>query len=182
MDQQNPSVEAQSQAQDPEAQRIDKLKGEFLGGISWFYWIGGLSLINIAFGMLANRKFIVGLGVTEIFDSLAFGDGPGVGYAWIAASILVSGLFIWLGFLGRKGKKAAILGGLVFYVLDGVLMAIAQDWLAVLFHGYAAFMIFKGFQALKEIMAASGGAAEAAGAGAAAAAAEAASRKEKSAV
>ena len=176
MDQQNPSAEAL--AQDPEAERIAKLKGEFLGGISWFYWIGGLSLVNIAFGVLADRKFIVGLGITEVFDALAFG-GAAVSYAWVAASVLVSGLFIWLGFLGRKGKQGAILGGLVFYVLDGVLMAVSEDFLSLLFHAYAAFMIFKGFKALKQIVAAAGqGGAEAAHA--AAAAPEAAPGKEKS--
>jgi hypothetical protein len=172
MDQQNPS--AASEAHDLEAERIAKLKGEFLGGVSWFYWIGGLSLVNIVFGLLADRKFIVGLGITEVFDALAFG-GHSIGYGWIAASVLVSALFVWLGFLGRKGKRGAILGGLVLYVLDGVLMAAFDDLLSALFHAYAAFMIFKGWKALKAILAAvpSGdGAAEA----------EAAPGREKSAV
>lgn len=140
-------------AKDLATSPIEVLRNEFLGGISWFYWIGGLSLVNMAFGVFANRKFIVGLGITEFFDAFAFG-GNGVSLVWLAASVAVSAIFILLGFMGRKGKKSYILGGLAFYALDAALLVFAEDFLGVAFHAYAGFMIFKGYQALGKILSA----------------------------
>lgn len=155
MDSQEAAVTPQPTAQDLEAERIEKLRREFLGGISWFYWIGALSLVNIGMILLADRRFIIGLGITDILSYFGAGEGiGGISPVWIGASVLVSVLFIWLGFQGRKGKQAYILGGLAFYALDAGLLVLGEDYLSVLFHGYAGFMIFKGFRALKQILAA----------------------------
>lgn len=156
MESQESAVTRHPTSQDLEAERIEKLRSEFLGGISWFYWIGALSLVNIGMILLADRRFIIGLGITDILSYLGAGEGiGGISPAWVGASVVVSLLFIWLGFQGRKGKQGYILGGLAFYALDAGLLALGQDWLSVLFHAYAGFMIFKGFRALKQILAAS---------------------------
>jgi hypothetical protein len=130
----------------------ERLKNDFLGGISWFYWIGGLSLVNLGFLTLADRKFIVGLGLTEVFYAFAMEAAQGM--PWMAAAVLVSALFIGLGYMGRKGKKAYILGGLGFYILDAGILIMADDFLSLLFHAYAGFMIFRGYRALGKILAA----------------------------
>jgi hypothetical protein len=139
-------------AQDLVSDDAERLKNDFLGGVSWFYWIGALSLVNIGFLSLANMKFIVGLGLTEVFYAIAMEAAQGI--PWMAAAVLVSALFIGLGYMGRKGKKAFILGGLVFYVLDAGILIMAEDFLSVLFHAYAGFKIFRGYQALGTIVAA----------------------------
>ena len=52
-------------------------------GASWFYWIAGLSLINsISAASGSSWRFIVGLGITQIFDE--FGNHMGTGGRWVA--------------------------------------------------------------------------------------------------
>ena len=158
-----PQAAPQPQAEADAQQHLETIRAQFLNGISWFYWIGGLSLINIAMGHFLERKFIFGLGFTEVLDFLAFRNGDHVSAPWLAASIAVSLAFIALGYLGRKGKRVFILAGLGFYVLDAALMAYGQDWLAVLFHAFAGWSIFKGFQALSQILSAGTAAVQPAG-------------------
>lgn len=151
MDQPEPAA-AQPTAEDAAQQEAATLKAQFLNGISWFYWIGALSLVNMAMSHFADRKFIIGLGITEVLDALAFADGKQVSVGWMAASVLVSVGFIGLGYLGRKGKRAFIIAGLAFYALDAALLIFAKDVLSVLFHAYAGWSIFRGFQALGKIL------------------------------
>jgi hypothetical protein len=71
----------------------------------------------------------------------------------LALSAVISLGFIGLGYMGRKGKQGFILAGLFIYVLDAGVLVTMQDWLSVAFHGFAGYSIFKGYQALKKILA-----------------------------
>lgn len=149
----NPNPEPSPQpavavAIDPAA---EALKGEFLKGVGWFYWIGGLSIVNIGMGFV-DHKFLFGLGVTELVDEIAK-MGESTSLPLLALSVALSMGFVGLGHMGRKGKLGFILTGLILYALDAGLLVIAQDWLSVAFHGYAGYSIFKGYGALKRILA-----------------------------
>lgn len=114
-------------------------------GANWFYWIAGLSLVNtvIAFSG-GHTRFILGLGVTEVASEISH-----AGVIAVVINILVLGFFIMCGYFAGKLQKWAFLMGMGFYLLDGGIMALAQDWLGLAFHGYALFAIWKGFAQLK---------------------------------
>jgi hypothetical protein len=137
---------------------VAALPGQFLNGVGWFYWIGGLSLVNIAAGFL-GRKFIFGLGITEYVDAMAQA-GESTSVPLLALSAAISLGFIGLGYMGRKGKEAFILAGLLIYAVDAGVLAMMKDWLGVAFHAFAGYSIFKGYQALKQILAGAAAAGE----------------------
>jgi hypothetical protein len=153
----HPEPETRSAPASPEsvAVAIDPavaaLKGQFLNGVGWFYWIGGLSIVNIGMGF-ADRKFLFGLGITELVDAVAQA-GEHASLPLLALSVAISLGFIGLGYQGRKGKQGFILAGLVVYALDAGLLLVIQDWLSAAFHAFAGYSIFKGYRALKQILA-----------------------------
>ncbi len=120
-------------------------------GGDWFFWIAGFSVVNSllsAFG--ATIHFVIGLGTTEVFDGLAGAGGKGFGAANVIALLLdlvAAGVYVLFGFFARRGAKWAFVTGMIFYLLDGLLLLVFKDWLSVAFHGYALFRIFQGFQA-----------------------------------
>ena len=145
------AAEAVAEEVSPELIEAEALKAKFLNGVSWFYWIGGLSIVNIGMGFL-ERKFIFGLGISELLQAFAL-EGAAVSIPLLAAGVAVSLAFMGLGWQARKGKKAFILGGLAFYAADAALLAMESDWISVAFHAYAGYSIFKGYTALKTIAA-----------------------------
>lgn len=145
---------AEYAALDPE---LTALPGQFLNGVGWFYWIGGLSLVNIGAGFV-GRKFIFGLGITEFIDAVAQA-GETTSLPLLALSAVISLGFLGLGYMGRKGKQGYILAGLIIYAVDAIVLLTMEDWLSVAFHGFAGYSIFKGYQALKKILAGAAGAA-----------------------
>lgn len=145
------AAEAAAEEISPELAEAEALKAKFLNGVSWFYWIGGLSIVNIGMGFV-ERKFIFGLGVSELMQAFAL-EGASISIPLLAASVAVSLAFMGLGWQARKGKKAFILGGLAFYAADAALLAMESDWISVAFHAYAGYSIFKGYTALKTIAA-----------------------------
>src|SRR6266516_3067348 len=61
-----PAPVAVSSAADP------VLEKQLKGGGSWFYWIAGLTLVNAVMALSGSgTRFILGLGLTQIFDKLA---------------------------------------------------------------------------------------------------------------
>ena len=119
-------------------------------GANWFYWIGGLSLINsIAIHAGGDINFIVGLGITQLIDVILFGiAGPGNIIGLIGA-ILISGIYFLFGYFGNKFSRSAFIVGMIIYLLDTFIYLLVADWLAVGFHAFALFMINGGYLQLK---------------------------------
>ena len=66
-EQYNPSEQNSAQESNPE------LPMQVRKGASWFYWIAGASVVNtIIFLFGGNLNFIVGLGVTQVINGIAF--------------------------------------------------------------------------------------------------------------
>ncbi|MBI3661975.1 MAG: hypothetical protein HY234_02855 [Acidobacteria bacterium] len=123
-------------------------------GANWFYWIAGLSLVNSALAFFgSDRRFVIGLGITEVVDYVAKEAGAAGGIIPLGMNVLIVGVFVLFGFQAGKRSKAAFLTGMIVYGLDGGLLLLAQDYLSVAFHGLALFYIFKGFSASNQLRA-----------------------------
>jgi len=131
---------------------LGHLDARMRSGATWFYWIAALSLINSVatlFGM--GWRLIVGLGITQIVDSFASRLGGGGLAVALALNVLISGIFVAFGVLAYKRKLWAYAVGMALYLLDGVIFAMASDWLAAAFHAFVLFRLFSGFRAAQHL-------------------------------
>lgn len=121
-------------------------------GASWFYWVAGLSLINslIAFSG-SGRRFVLGLGTTQLFDIFGQQLGGGGKILVLMLDLLATGLFIFFGVFANKGRTWAFLIGMILFALDGIFFLIIQDWLDVAFHAFALFCLYRGFAACRRL-------------------------------
>ena len=118
----------------------------------WFWWIAGLSLVNIFMSQSENgANFVAGLGLTSIVDAM-FATNPSTGYA-IDAAIL--GFFVVVGLQGLKGKLWAFYAGVAVYILDALIFLLAQEWIPVAFHGLVIYFIVRGALELQNALKAS---------------------------
>jgi hypothetical protein len=138
-------------------EELAKLENQVKSGASWFFWIAGLSVINSVVALSGSQwGFIMGLGVTQIVDTIGKTlGGAGVPVA-IILDIIVAGVFVLFGVFARQRHPWAFIVGMVLYGLDGLLFLLGGDLLGLGFHGFALFCIFAGFSALKKLQQAPG--------------------------
>jgi hypothetical protein len=125
-------------------------------GANWFFWIAGLSLANSVI-LLAGGKwsFVVGLGVTQLVDLTAlfakkdFGHATLVNAIALGVNAFVAGFFILFGVFARKRYIAPFVVGMVLYVIDGVVLALFEEWLSVVFHALVLWWLFGGLRACR---------------------------------
>src|SRR5437879_12427041 len=118
----NPS--ASPAAMDP---RIPVILG-MRRGAGWFLTIGLLSGVNSLLQIFdAKIRFIFGLGITQVVDAVAHGMGQG----GTIVILVVDGLFILMLILcsrwAKMGSQGALLGGMIAYALDGVLLLRSEE-------------------------------------------------------
>lgn len=119
----------------------------------WFWWIAGLSLVNIVmFQSGSNTSFVMGLGATAVSDAV-FADSKMIGFALDA---IVLGFFVFIGFKAQRANLWAFYVGTAAYTLDALIYAAFQDWMPVAFHGLAIFFIGRGILALREALRSAG--------------------------
>ena len=132
-------------------------------GANWFFWIAGLSVVNSVIQLLQSEwGFIVGLGITQVFDAIALAASEELGSTGamvvkaiaLGLDLLAAGFFALFGWLARRRMAWAFVVGMVIYALDGALFIFAQDWLGLGFHGFALFCIFGGYSAVRRLNAA----------------------------
>ncbi len=112
----------------------------------WFWWIAGLSLVNIVmFQSGSETSFVMGLGIITVSD-VVFAGNKLVGFLIDAIAL---GFFVWVGFEAQRAKLWAFYLGVTVYVLDALIYAYVQSWMPVAFHGLAIFFIVKGILALQ---------------------------------
>jgi hypothetical protein len=150
-------------AVDDEKAAEEKLAARLKAGASWFYWIAGLSLVNTVIHLSgADWQFVLGLGITLLFDALAMGlaNEPGSGGTALAAKIVAvviglvaAAVFILFGWLANRRKGWAFVVGMVLYLLDGLIFLFVTDWLALAFHAFALFAVFSGYSACRSLAA-----------------------------
>ena len=133
------------------------LERQLKGGGSWFYWIAGLSLVNSVVALSGSgTRFILGLGITQIFDELAKGMGSGAGLAVaVVLDLLAAAVFVFFGVFANKRHTWSFIVGMALYALDGLIYLITQEWLGVGFHAFVLFCLFRGFKACRALNAVS---------------------------
>ncbi|MEQ2006626.1 MAG: hypothetical protein ABMA26_07505, partial [Limisphaerales bacterium] len=124
-------------------------------GGNWFFWIGGLSLVNAVIWALGmDWGFALGLAIAGFFHGIGIGiAGEDASGRWLgfALQLIPIGATLALGFLaGYKRQRWAFVVGMVGFTLDGLLYLLAFSLVGIVIHGYALFAMFKGFRACGE--------------------------------
>jgi len=120
-------------------------------GARWFYWVAGVSLLNTVVALAGeHRRFIIGLGATQVANGLAARTGRGWAPAILLDLLLIGG-FVLLGYLALQGQHWAFPVGIGLYALDGVVFVAARHWVGLGFHVFVLIMICKGFQAARQL-------------------------------
>lgn len=135
---------------------IDDQARRSQSGANWFFWIAGLSLVNSVVVLMNGRwSFLAGLGITQFIDGLAIALSPKLGnVATILALVMdlaAAGVIVLFGLMARQRHTWAFILGLSLYAVDGLLFLIVQDWLALAFHAYASYCIFRGLSANRRL-------------------------------
>jgi len=148
-------------AQATASQEPEKLLKTLVSGAHWFYWIAGLSLLNsVIQAFESDRSFVVGLGITQVFDALAsvVAKEAGAGSAGIVLrgialllDVCVAGVFVLLGWQASKRRRWAFVTGMVLYFLDALIFLLVGDWLSLAFHAFALFGIWAGYSSLRKL-------------------------------
>lgn len=113
----------------------------------WFWWIAGLSLVNmVLLRSGTNTELVVGLGVT-MFSDVAFGVNNPMGLGIAAAAL---GFFVLMGWQAQRGRSWAFYVGIAAYALDALVYVNIQDWMPVAFHGLVIYFISRGVMALRK--------------------------------
>ena len=126
------------------------LESRLYSGANWFFWIAGLSIVSSLIVIKNKLGFLIGLGITQSIDYLLQGLEMSVGEAnqlLITANLLFAGFFAVFGLLARKRYNLAFIVGMGFYILDGVIILVMQNWFGVAFHAFALYFLFQGLSA-----------------------------------
>ena len=132
-----------------------KSEGQFKSGANWFFWIAAMSLINslaMKFGISWN--FIIGLGSTQIIDSIAMSAkeiSPDIVFQALILfmDLGFAALFVVFGLMAQKRSLDSFEVGMVFYAIDSLMFLLVFDILGIIFHGIALFFLYRGWKGLK---------------------------------
>ena len=140
---------------DPQATYRMQIAAALVGikrSAGWFDWIAALSVVNSVISLFnGNWTFVLGLGITQVIDYLAQRSGNSRGQLiGFVVTLLVAGFFWLMGRFAKQGQRWALIVGMFLYTLDGLVLVVGRAWLSVAFHGYALFMLSRGFAAIKQ--------------------------------
>ena len=123
---------------------------------NWFYWIAGLSLVNLAaIATGANFRFVIGLGFSEMLGGWAknmteTAGSNGAILAACAGGVALTAFFAACGWFARRPSMVAFIIGMVVFALDTVVFVLAKDWIGVAFHAYAIYGLWRGIPAISQ--------------------------------
>ena len=121
-------------------------------GASWFYWIAGLSLINSLLSLAGTEwGFILGLGITQLFDGIGGALGPAGKLVAFAMNLITASVLIVFGVLAARRQTWAFVVGMALYAMDALLFLLVLDILGLAFHGVALFFLYRGLAACREL-------------------------------
>lgn len=138
------------------ARETGELQSQLQSGANWFYWIAGLSLVNSVAALVgSNWRFIAGLGITQIIDVIAregfSGAGSAVKIIAFVFDLLVACVFVMFGIFANMKMTWAFGIGMIIYGLDALLFLFGMDILAIAFHAYAMYCLFRGLRACQQL-------------------------------
>jgi hypothetical protein len=119
------------------------------GKASWFLMIAGLSALNSVLAMSgAHLRFIFGLGASQIVDAMAHRAGSSGYVLDLIINGMIAGIFVLFWNFARQGQKWAWYLAMGLYAVDGVLLLLFKDYLAIAFHAYALYRMSSGLKLL----------------------------------
>ncbi len=123
---------------DPRAQLTEQRDS----GANWFFWIAGLSVVNLVVLLLDfGFYFPLGLGVSDL--TLFMFDTP----VAILLSMVIVAMFVLFGMFAHGGLLLSMIFGMLVYALDGVLcFVVFEDWIGVAFHLFVLWKMFSGLR------------------------------------
>lgn len=134
-----------------------KLNEQVRSAANWFYWIAGLSLLNLVAGILGySWTFVVGLSLTQVLQGVA----TGLSAEWPEATLIINsvvylfiagtvGLFALFGYLSRKGQQWAFVVGAAMYAVDTLIFLMSGQLFGMIFHLLALLVLFNGVRSLR---------------------------------
>lgn len=130
----------------------------YKSGANWFYWIAGLTIITSVIGLLGGGwRFFLSLGTTQLIDAIANAASQGLGNATkviaFVLDIFITAAFAASGALAHKKHLWAYVAGMVVFLLDGLVSLVFLDWIGIIVHGFVLFVMFRGYQAGRELVA-----------------------------
>ena len=136
-----------------------QVEARLKAGASWFYWVAALSIINSVIVLFGGEfAFLFGLGITQFIDGFmqsVDGAAPAIGpMAKLIGFSINLGIAVVVILFGRKAharKPWAFQVGMALYLVDGVLILLAEDYLGLAFHGWVLFGLYSGLQACNEL-------------------------------
>ena len=129
----------------------DKLRARAQAGVSWFYWIAGLSVVNsISAATGSTWGFMAGLGVTQMIDGVALAIGPASKVVALGLDLLIAAMVVGLGAWASRNSRV-YLCGMIVYALDGAIFLLARDWVGLGFHGLVIFFLWGGYMARRTL-------------------------------
>jgi hypothetical protein len=141
----SPSGSSQPVAAEQKLRVLQVLKGS----ASWFAMIAGLSAVNSILAMSGARmRFIFGLGLSQIVDALAHQAGSAGYILDLIINGIIAGVFVLFWNFARQGQKWAWYLGMAVYLVDGLLLLLFKDYLAIAFHAYALYRMSSGLKLL----------------------------------
>ncbi len=126
---------------------------QILRGANWFYWIAGLSLVNLgAIATGANFRFIIGLGFSEMLggwakEMVASSGSNGAIMTACVGGVALATFFAACGWFARRPSMVAFIIGIAVFALDTAVFFLASDWIGVAFHAYAIYCLWRGVTA-----------------------------------
>src|SRR3989454_3306736 len=133
--------------------RYQLLQRRNAGG-TWFYWIGGASILNsLLYAAGSQWGLVVGLGFTYLIDGFATELSGTVRtpiYAFVIDVMLAGGVML-IGRAARRGHLGWYAAGMVFYLLDGVLFVLVRDFLGIAVHAFALWGLLSGWRAGRQL-------------------------------
>jgi hypothetical protein len=143
----------------PTPENLAKLKLVAKNGISNFYWIAAMTVINsLANNFGGGIYFVIGLGATLFIDGIASALAKElVQYATIVKiigivfSAGIALMFALFGYFGIKGHRWVVIVGMVLYGMDAFLMLFFKDWLGFGFHLFFLFGLWNGLRASDQL-------------------------------
>ena len=128
-------------------------------GTGWLFLIAALSAVNSIIAVFGGELvFVVGLGITQVIDSLGFliaaeaqNLSTLIKLVALALSLVPSIILGLFGFFGRKGQGWAFTAAAIVYGIDAVLVTVFGDFAGALFHLLGLFYIIRGAVAASRI-------------------------------
>ena len=159
MQEQQPSQFPQSQPIIPQPQKSNPASSN---GPGVFYYIAAISLINSLL-FIFNYGFYGSLAITTLITYLGLGLAEAInggttvtfivnGVAFFINAI-IAGIVAGFGYLSSKGHSWVYIVGMVAYTLDALIMLWLNEWIVVLIHLYALYLLWRGWSSLRKIKA-----------------------------